>query len=148
MTVVPITLREANEFVRRHHRHNAPVQRDGGRWAISLEHGGEIVGVAIVGRAVARLLDNSVTAEVLRCCVSPAAPRNSSSMLYGRCWQVWRHMGGTRLITYNLQCESGASLRGAGFKVVAELPAAEPDKWQRLKRPRVARDVYGQAKFR
>lgn len=56
-------------------------------------------------------------------------------------------MGGTRLITYTLQSEGGASLRGAGFKVVAELPPGKPEAWQ--SRPgREWQPVVGQAKFR
>lgn len=70
---IPMTLRQANDFVEQHHRHSARTANDGGKFAIGLEHCGELVGVAIVGRPVARLLQKPGTAEILRLCVSPAA---------------------------------------------------------------------------
>ncbi len=51
------------------------------------------------------------------------------------------------LVTYTLQTESGASLRGAGWKVVAELAPNKPSMWQT--RPgREWQPVVGQAKLR
>ena len=86
-------------------------------------------------------------AEVLRCCVRDGAPKGACSFLYACCWRAWRAMGGTRLVTYTLQSESGASLRGAGWKVVAELEPSDPKRWQN--RPgREWQPVVGQAKFR
>jgi len=56
-------------------------------------------------------------------------------------------MGGQRLITYTLQAESGASLRGAGWKVVAEMAGDKGKAWQN--RPgREWQAVVGQAKLR
>jgi hypothetical protein len=34
MNCVPVTLREANDFVEQFHRHSKRTQRDGGRFAI------------------------------------------------------------------------------------------------------------------
>jgi hypothetical protein len=56
-------------------------------------------------------------------------------------------MGGLRLITYTLQSESGASLRGAGFKLIAELPGSDPKNWQ-TRAGREWQPVVGQSKFR
>ena len=64
LTVTPISIREANEFVDNFHRHNKPT--GGGKFAIGATYAGELVGVAIVGRPVARMLDDGVTAEVTR----------------------------------------------------------------------------------
>lgn len=61
--------------------------------------------------------------------------------------ELARDTGWQKLITYTLQSESGASLRGAGWKVVAELGANRPAMWQN----RPGRDwhpVVGQQKFR
>lgn len=56
LTLVPLTLEEANEFVRQVHRHHRPTT--GGKFAIGCARDGEIVGVAIAGRPVARHLDD------------------------------------------------------------------------------------------
>lgn len=145
LTIVPITLREANDFVESFHRHSKRTSRDGGKFAIGCSDGEKLCGVAIVGRPIARLLNDDYTAEVLRCCVTPDAPRNSCSKLYSACWRAWRAMGGRKLITYTLQTESGASLRGAGWHVIAE---CEPCAWSRKSRKRDWQPIYGQKKLR
>jgi hypothetical protein len=121
LTVIPITLREANDFVENFHRHNRRTARNGGKFAIGATSGDKLVGVAIVGNPISATYMDGFTAEVLRACVIDSAPRNCNSFLYGACWRVWRAMGGRKLITYTLQSESGASLRGAGWKIVAEV---------------------------
>ena len=143
LSLVPLTLREANEFVANFHRHNKPVQ--GCRFAVGAVADGDMVGVAIVGRPVARGLQDGLTAEVTRVCVQEDAPRNVCSFLYGRCWRIWQQMGGRRMVTYTLQSESGASLRGAGWKVVGEV---KPQGWDRKERQRDWQPIYGQLKFR
>jgi hypothetical protein len=138
MKIVPLTLREANDFVERHHRHSARTSNDGGKFAIGLAVAGDLVGVVIVGRPVARLLQLPGTAEVLRLCVSDRAPRNSCSRLYGRAKRVWQLMGGDRVVTYTLASESGASLRAAGFELEAAVPARA---WDTPTRPREPREI-------
>lgn len=145
LEVVPISLREANDFVEAYHRHNGRTSRDGGKFAIGAGYGDQLVGVAIVGRPVARMLADQYTAEVLRVCTGPDAPRNTNSFLYGASWRVWRAMGGLRLVTYTLAIESGESLRGAGWRVVAEV---KPGGWNREGRPRGWQPIYGQLKLR
>ena len=140
---MPISLRQANKFVLAFHRHNKPTQ--GGKFAIGCLHKDRMVGVAIVGRPVSRLLDDNWTAEVTRLCVIPNAPKNTCSFLYGRCWRIWQQMGGTRMVTYTLQKESGASLKGAGWKIVG---STKPQSWSREDRQREWQDIFGQAKFR
>ncbi len=142
---VPVTTAEANEFVASHHRHNKPVR--GARWAVGASDAAGMVGVAIVGRPTARGLQDGTTAEVTRCCVVDGAPKGTCSFLYAACWRAWRAMGGRRLVTYTLKSESGASLRGAGAKVVAELQARNPAGWQ-SRHGREWQPVVGQAKFR
>jgi hypothetical protein len=146
MIVVPITLREANDFVENFHRHSDRTQRDGGRFAIAAEFEGAMVGVAIVGRPLARLMDDGFTAEVTRCCVLDDAPRGACSFLYGRCWRIWQQMGGRRMITYTLAAESGSSLRGAGWRVAGE--SRPSSGWQRPGRDRAWQPIYGQLKPR
>lgn len=65
LRVVPLTLKEANDFVRRVHRHHKPTI--GGKFAIGVaDADGEVRGVAIAGRPVSRMLDNGWTIEVNR----------------------------------------------------------------------------------
>lgn len=143
---VPITLREANDFVSSFHRHSKRTSRDGGRFAIGACLGDEMWGVAIVGRPLARLLNDGLTAEVTRVCTRPGAPRGTGSFLYGRCWRIWQQMGGTRLVTYTLATESGATLRGAGWRLAGESRNAGTG-WQN--RPgRKWQPIHGQLKFR
>ena len=146
MIVVPVFLEEANAFVVSFHRHSKPVT--GARFAIGAQDNtGELWGVAIVGRPVARMMQDGFTAEVTRCCVRPDGPRNVPSFLYGRCWRIWQAMGGRRMITYTLATESGASLRGAGWKLIGEVrPSKRP--WEGPDRERQWQPVYGQLKFR
>lgn len=140
----PIALREANEFVRNFHRHNKPTQ--GGKFAIGALHDDELVGVAIVGRPVSATLDDGWTVEVTRVCVRDHAPRNACSFLYGRCWRIWQQMGGKRMVTYTLQTESGASLKGAGWQVMGEV--RPHDRWTPKGGNRDWQPIYGQLKFR
>ena len=147
---VPITLREANDFVAQHHRHNGRTARSGGRWAVGASDGGGLIGVAIVGNPLSAAYMDGRTAEVLRLCVLPDAQRGACSFLYAACWRAWRALGGRRLVTYTLTTESGASLRGAGWRV---LHVSRPSNggWQaKSRRDGIEREwqpIYGQQKF-
>jgi len=44
LRIVPLTLREANDFVERWHRHSARTSNDGGKFAIGLRLGDVLVG--------------------------------------------------------------------------------------------------------
>ena len=73
LSLCPITQREAFAFVKEHHRHHRAPR--GSIVTVGVEQDGEVVGVAIVGRPVARALDDGYTAEVTRLCVLPDLPR-------------------------------------------------------------------------
>lgn len=148
LALVPVTLREANDFVANFHRHNGRTARNGGKFAIGASSGPDLVGVAIVGNPISATFMDGFTAEVLRVCVHADAPRNCNSFLYAACWRAWRAMGGRKLVTYTLQDESGASLRGAGWRVVGEVrPTA--DGWRKNDHlTRMWQPVMGQLKFR
>jgi hypothetical protein len=108
----PITLKEAQRFVRVHHRHHAPPR--GWVFGVSLVEAGRVVGVAMVGRPVARHLDTGLAAEVIRLTVLEGH-HNAASQLYGGCWRAAVELGYTDLYTYTLQSEPGVSLRAAGW---------------------------------
>jgi hypothetical protein len=126
-------------------RHSARTSNDGGKFAIGLEEGGQLVGVAIVGRPVARLLQKDGTAELLRNCVAPEAPRNATSKLAARARRVWQLMGGTYFVSYTLARESGASMRGAGFVEGEPMPARA---WDTPSRRRQSRPIESEDKRR
>lgn len=130
LTLVPITLKAANAFVAEHHRHHKPAR--GCRFCVAVADADQIVGVAIVGRPVARRLDDGWTAEVVR--VATNGHRNACSKLYGAAWRACRALGFKRLVTYTLPEEGGASLRGAGWTCLGE---AGGGSWSRKARPRV-----------
>jgi hypothetical protein len=132
--LVPVRSRVACAFVSMWHRHHKPPQ--GQIFAVGAATDDKVLrGVAIVGRPVARLLDNGQTLEVTR--VATDGTHNVNSLLYGACWRAARALGYTRLITYTQAGETGASLRATGWHVVAERPP-HPG-WDRPNRPRVAR---------
>lgn len=152
LVIVPMVWRDAADFVDTHHRHHrrpagmkfclalADTDRgtdgDADTAGDTIGSGGRIVGVAIVGRPVARHFDDGWTLEVTRCCLSAAGTgaRNGNSMLYGACWRATKALGYRRLIAYTQAGESGASLRGAGWHVVAQRPPHRG--WNRPSRPR------------
>lgn len=119
MNIRPITFREACAFVAVLHRHNKPPR--GHKFSVGLEDDGKLVGVAMVGRPVARAFDDGLTCEVNRTCTD--GTRNANSMLYGACRKAAFGMGYRRIITYTQADECGASLRASGFVRVKDLPA-------------------------
>lgn len=127
-----MTLREASKFVALHHRHHKPPQ--GGLFAVACAVDGdkEPCGVVIVGKPIARMIDDGWTVEATRVCT--LGNRNACSMLYRAAWRAARAMGYRRLITYTLADEGGASLRAAGFRLIGE---AGGGSWNRATRPRV-----------
>lgn len=91
-----------------------------------------LVGVAIVGRPVSFVLDDGRTLEVSRT-VTDGYP-NANSMLYGAVARATFALGYRRLVTYTQEGESGASLRAAGYRIVAQRPARAG--WDSPSRPR------------
>lgn len=132
LCVVPLTRTEAQVFVDAHHRHHKAHVSD--IFRIGAAVGGEVIGVAVVGRPMARALCDGWTVEVVRLCVSDAAPRNACSWLYARAWRAAQALGYKKMITYTLPEEGGASLRGAGWRCIGQ---AGGGSWGRPCRPRV-----------
>jgi hypothetical protein len=122
VVIVPVTLREAQEFIAARHRHSKPPH--GWKFGVGLisdELSWLLVGVATAGRPVARALDDGLTLEVNRTCTDGS--RNANSMLYGAVWRAAKALGYRRCVTYTQHDESGASLRAVGWLKAADLPA-------------------------
>ena len=126
----PLTLHEANEFVARHHRHHKRVR--GHKFSVGATLNGRVVGVVIVGRPVARLRDDGATLEVTRLCTD--GTRNACSFLYGAAARAAFALGYSRIGTYTLPEEGGASLRAVGWRLLGERGGGT---WNRTDRPRV-----------
>lgn len=131
LAIVPIELRDANEFVRIHHRHHAPLWRCKFNLAV-VDDQGIVHGVAQVGKPKARRLDDGFTLEVNR--TATDGTKNANSMLYAASWRAAQALGYKRLVTYTLASESGASLRGAGWRLIGEVGGGS---WSRPNRPRL-----------
>jgi len=130
LTIVPIFQDEAFAFITRVHRHHRrPV---GSIFQIGLAKGSDIVGIAVVGRPVARQQQDGFTAEVTRLCTDGTS--NACSMLYSACWRAAKALGYRRLITYILSTEPGTSLRAAGWTLVGERGGGS---WNVPSRPRI-----------
>jgi hypothetical protein len=131
--LLPVSLRTANAFVQEHHRHHRPVP--GAKFSLAVaredDPDGRIVGVAIVGRPVARHLDDGWTLEVTRLCTD--GTDNACSKLYAAACRAARALGYTRLLTYTLPAEGGASLRAAGWRLIGLRGGGH---WNHPSRPR------------
>ena len=96
LRLVPVTFAQACGFVEDWHRHHRPPR--GHKFSVGVADGDVLVGVAIVGRPVARLLDDGHTLEVVR--VATDASANACSKLYAACWAAAKALGYRRLVTY------------------------------------------------
>lgn len=114
MKLVPLTFKQAKDFINANHRHHkAPV---GWKFGIGAEVAGELVGVVVGSRPVARMLDDGLTLEITRLCTTGL--KNVCSFLYSAARRAAQAMGFTRVITYILESELGSSLKASGFRFV------------------------------
>ncbi len=131
LEITPITFWEASKFVIDHHRH-LPKAPQGHKFSIAVSRGEKVVGVAMIGRPIARHQDDGWTLEVNRCCTDGS--KNACSKLYAAAWRAARAMGYRRLITYVLEVEPGVSMRAAGFRLIGQTKGGA---WNREARPRI-----------
>lgn len=131
LRLVPVDWETAQGFCRSWHRHHKrPPPGHIFRTGVAADD--LLVGVAIVGRPVAQAFQDGFTLEVNRT-VTDGYP-NANSMLYGAAARAGFALGYRRIVTYTQQGESGASLRAAGWRVIAERPARKG--WSSPSRPR------------
>lgn len=136
LRIVPVTFADARAFVATWHRsHQPPIAH---KFSIGVvDQDDRLVRVAIVGRPVARSYDDGLTLEVSR--TATDGTPNANSALYGAAWRAAKALGYRRLITYTQADESGASLRGAGWRVIARRPPRGG--WNMPSRPREDRGL-------
>ncbi len=100
-------------MVKRLHRHHKPVV--GHRFSIGCEdEDGVAHGMAIVGRPVAREIDQNRVAEVTRL-VTDGTP-HVCSKLYAACARAAEAIGYNWIQTSILESETGTSLKAAGWQ--------------------------------
>jgi hypothetical protein len=116
--IIPLTLKQANDFVVENHRHHGKVT--GHRFSLGLLHTDTLIGVIICGRPVARGFDFNKIIEVNRLCVLDSH-KNACSKLYSACARISKEMGFEKIITYILQSESGTSLIASGWSKMSEV---------------------------
>ena len=130
LKLTPINFAQAAEYVRLNHRHHTPPA--GHKFSLAAMDGERLVGVAIIGRPVARRRDDGMTLEVTRLCTD--GTRNACSFLYGAAARACFALGYRRIGTYVLKSEPGTTLRAAGWKLIGETPGKS---WNVPSRPRV-----------
>lgn len=130
LALTPLELAEANAFVTAHHRHHKPIV--GHKFSLGATANSTVVGVAIVGRPVSRHRDDGATLEVTRLCTD--GTKNACSFLYGAAARAAFALGFTRIGTYILASENGASLKASGWRLIGQRGGGS---WSRSDRPRV-----------
>ena len=113
LSIVPCDFAEANAFVSKHHRHHKPIP--GAKFSVAVAQNGEIVGVAMVGRPVARMLDDGLTLEVNR--VATDGTRNACSILYAAAWRAARGYGLPQTGDLHPRFGAGNFIEGGGLEM-------------------------------
>ena len=141
MNVQPIGLDVASWFVNSWHRHARATV--GHVFSLGL-FGPDLSlhGVAVVGRPVARMLDDGCTLEVTR--LATDGTRNACSMLYAAACREARARGWSRVITYTRSDETGASVRAAGFTQAGLVKGRQ---WDTPSRRRIQRPVVDRVRW-
>lgn len=116
LEIRPISIKNANAFVEKYHRHHGA--KTGCRFAIAVYGGGTLHGVAICSNPVARKLDDGLTLEVARLCTD--GTYNACSILYAACARAAKAMGFRKIQTYILESENGSSLKASGWTLEAD----------------------------
>jgi hypothetical protein len=146
LAICPMSFRQAGAFVAALHRHHKPPR--GMKFAVGVKDDqGELRGVAMVGRPVARAYDDGLCVEVNRTCTDQC--ENANSCLYGAAARAAKALGYRRIITYTQEGESGISLKAAGWAMIREIPARSSwaESSVKLKAIRDAEGSGGVARF-
>lgn len=145
LELVPVTLTDAKRLVNEHHLHSETTHRQTWKFGTGIACDGELVGVAMVGRASGRGIDQYRDVEITRVCITEAGRyRNAASMLYGAACRMAAAGGYRTAFTYTLEEEDAASVRAAGFVLDDVLPARPS--WGTPSRPRYDEDLFGARK--
>jgi len=132
LAVAPMTLTRARRWVDAHHSHLPPPP--GGLCAVGVRDGaGALRCVAILGRPVARQLDDGATAEITR--VASDGTRHAASKAIAALTRAAVALGYRRIVSYTIVGEAGTCYRAAGWRVTGLSAGGE---WGRRRRRRRA----------
>lgn len=124
LRVVPCSVEKAKEYVESIHRHH--TASTSARYCVAVvDDTGLVRGVAMVGRPVARVLDDGWTLEVNR--VATDGCENACSALYGAARRIAHALGYSRLITYIREDEPGTSMKASGWDFEQKIRARSWD---------------------
>lgn len=111
-----VTLDDANGFVARHHSHHSTTQ--GHMFSLGCYEEERLCGVVIVGRPVARRLDDGTRLEITRCCTDGTT--HAASMLIAAATRAVFAQGFAEIVSYILDTEDGTSYRAAGWRLLVD----------------------------
>ncbi|KZX57745.1 hypothetical protein A3709_19165 [Halioglobus sp. HI00S01] len=134
LSVGSVDFSTACEFIAKHHEHHQPPR--GWRWGHAIYNGSDLIGVATVGRPVARMISGETTVEINRLAVRRDMGRltwNACSKLYAEAAKEAKKRGYERIITYILESEQGATLKAAGWDLER---ITQGGSWNSPSRPR------------
>lgn len=141
LSAVALTRDQANAHIVEHHRHHGRVT--GHRFIVGAEVDGKLVGVAVVGRPRARLINQYKFVEVSRLCAD--GERNVCSFLYSRCSRIAKELGFRGVFTAILETEHGGSLLAAGWEYAYTTVGGSQDRPSRRrvdKSPTLPKKIY------
>ena len=107
ISLVPISLREANEYLAKHIRQCRPMP--GCKFTVGCALDGELAGAAIVGRC----RDDAQTVQIDR--IYTTGGRAAYGMLYGACARAAQALGYWRIIAFLPADRPDSALRAAGW---------------------------------
>lgn len=116
LNVQPIPVSLANEYVELVHRHHGASPEGFALFSIAAVDPEDLirgVATAAIPNAANRLRDGFRTMEVVR--VATDGTPNACSILYAACARAARDLGFSRIISYILEDETGASIKAAGW---------------------------------
>jgi len=129
LRILPCELKDANAFIALYHRHHKPVI--GHRYSLACWEEDKLVGVAIIGRPVARMTDYRKVLEVTRLCTD--GTKNACSKLYAAAARVGKELGYEKIQTFILDEEPGISLIASGWQ---NMGLSAGGSWSRTERER------------
>lgn len=132
LVCAPITLEAARLWVRQNHNHLPPPV--GWMFGVAVKLDGDVCCVAVLGRPVARRLQDGTTAEVTRVASRRENPvPHASSKALAAITRAAIALGYTRLVSYTREDERGTTYRAAGWRPTAISLGGE---WSCASRPR------------
>ena len=122
LRVVPVGVAAARLHIETHHsHHHAPC---GGLLAAAVADGDRVCCVALLGRPVARMLDQrGNVAEVTR--VASDGTKHAASMAIAAVTRAAVALGWRRIVSYTLIGEAGTSYKAAGWRVTGLVEASQ-----------------------